>query len=86
MIKKVKYLGNYKLKAYFKDGSVKIADFEDFILNSKNPSIRKFIDKDRFSKVVIECGDLSWENGEMDFPSDDVYDGVFTSKKEFSSA
>lgn len=72
-ILKVKYLQEYKLEVLFSNGETKIADFEDFLKNSKNKSISKYLDKSKFKLVEIDTGFLSWNNGEMEISAHSVY-------------
>jgi hypothetical protein len=69
----VKYLEDYKLEVVFSGGEMRIADFEEFITKSKHPSINKFADKVKFSKVEIDSGFLSWNNGEMELSALSVF-------------
>lgn len=77
---KVEYIKDYKIKVTFADGVVKIADFENFITNSDVPMTNQFKDKERFKKVCIDCGHLTWENGQMDIASWSVYNGRYDVK------
>lgn len=72
-ILKVKYLNEYKLEVLFSNGETKIADFEVFLKKSKNKSISKFLDKNKFKLVEIVTGFLSWNNGEMEISAVSVF-------------
>jgi len=72
-ILKANYLEDYKLEIYFSDGEIKIADFEFFVKNSKHPSINKFSDTQKFKKVKVDSGFLTWNNGEMELSAGSVY-------------
>lgn len=75
---KVEYISDYKLKVLFSDGVVKIADFEKFIKTSLQPMTNQFKDIERFKKVYIDSGHLTWEDGQMDISSHSIYEGKFS--------
>ena len=79
-IVKVRYLHGYQLEVAFDDGQIRIADFGDFLRKAKNPMSTQFRDIERFKNVEIDHGDLSWEDGQMDFPADNIYKGKFKPK------
>ena len=70
---KVKYLSDYKLEVEFDNGEKRIADFKDFLFQDHSPMTTQFRDKERFKKVYIEFGHLTWEDGEMDISAESVY-------------
>ena len=72
-ILKVKYLHDFKCEVAFSSGETKIADFEDFLKKSKNKSITKFLDKNKFKLVEIDTGFLSWNNGEMEISAHSLF-------------
>ena len=73
-ILKVKYLQEYKLEVLFSNNEKKTADIEFFKKKkSKNKSISKFLDKNKFKLVVIDNGFLSWNDGEMEISAHSVY-------------
>lgn len=65
-IVEVKYIKDYILECHFEDGKVVTANFSDFLHNAKNPMTTQFLDKERFAKVQLFYGDLTWEDGQMD--------------------
>ena len=81
-ITKVEYISEYKLKVEFSDGIVEIADFEKFIKNSLQPMTNQFKDNERFKKVYVDSGHLTWEDGQMDISSHSIYDGKFRQQKK----
>ena len=68
------YLEDYKLKAEFINGEVKIYDFSpqlDF------PAFRPLKDKKIFSKVSLDHGVPVWLDGEIDIAPEVLYcDGI----------
>ena len=75
-ILKIKYLHEYKLEVLFSNGETKIADFEVFLKKSKNKSISKFLNKNKFKLVEIDTGFLSWNNGEMEISALSVFQKI----------
>ena len=49
-IEKAKYLGDYKLKLSFNDGTEQTIDFAHFLSSSLNPLIRKYLSLEEFMK------------------------------------
>ena len=76
----VKYLNDYKLDVTFYNKETLIFDFESFLKHSNHKSINKFLNKDKFKKVVIDTGFLSWNNGEMEISGEWIYEEFY--KKE----
>lgn len=74
-----KRLEGYQLEVVFEDGERRVADFHDFLHNSKHSIIRRFIDPERFATVRLEPpGYLAWGDNEMDINPSSIYDGEFT--------
>ena len=73
---KVEYIGDYKLDLFFNDGVKRIVDFEPFLKRAVHPSIRKYLDIDRFKSFVFEFGHLQWNDYDLSFTNDDLHDGV----------
>lgn len=74
-IEKVEYLEDYKLRLWFSDGQELVVDFSQFLNNSLNPMIRKYLELDNFKKFSIEYGDLMWNDYDLCFPIADLYKG-----------
>lgn len=74
-IEKTTYLGDYKIRFFFSDGSIRIIDFEKFLSNSKNPMTKKYLDKELFQKYNLDFGDIVWNDYELCFPIWDLYQG-----------
>ena len=73
-IKKVKYLGGYKLALLFNDNTKQSVDFYPFLANSLNPLIRKYIDVNEFKKFNLDTGDIEWNDYDLCFPIADLYE------------
>lgn len=74
-INKADYIGEYKIKFSFSDGTVRLIDFSVFLENAKNPMTKKYLDKQLFMKYSIEYGDIIWNDFEMCFPIWDLHEG-----------
>ena len=73
-IESAKYLDAYKLELKFNDDKINIVDFENFILNSGHPEIRKYQDKSLFKNFNLTYGELEWGDYDLVFPISDLYE------------
>lgn len=69
------YLGEYKIKLEFVDNTSRTIDFYSFLNKSQHPSIKKYLDKSLFQLYEIVDGNLSWNNNDLIFPLEDLYEG-----------
>ncbi len=74
-ISSVEYLSGYSLKLFFNDGAIKIVDLEAFLENPLHPSIRKYLDENNFKNYKIIDGNLNWNDYDLIFPLEDLYEG-----------
>ena len=74
-IKTAKYIGDFAIRLFFSDGLNRLVDFKPFLENSLHPSIRKYLDEDRFKQFQIIDGNLNWNNYDLIFPVNDLYQG-----------
>ena len=65
---------DYKLRLCFSDGAERVIDFEPFLRSSRNPTIRAYLDPEKFAKFRIEAGDLIWDDYGLCFPIADLYE------------
>jgi hypothetical protein len=72
-ITKAEHLGGYRVRLQFDDGSVQDVDIQPFLLRAQHPSIRAYLDPDKFKTFRIEYGDLVWGDYELCFPLIDLY-------------
>jgi|ERR1017187_476334 hypothetical protein len=72
-VNKVKHLENYKLLISFSDGKNSTVDFYTFLSASRHPEIRKYIDINLFLDFKIRDGNLEWNDYDMIFPIEDLY-------------
>ena len=71
-----KYLGDYAIRIYFKNGFNRLVDFKPFLESSVHPSIRKYLDEDYFKQFNIIDGNLNWNDYDLIFPVDDLFNGT----------
>jgi hypothetical protein len=74
-IKTAKYIGDFAIRLFFSDGFNRVVDFKPFLENSLHPSIRRYLDENRFKQFQIIDGNLNWNNNDLIFPIDDLYQG-----------
>jgi hypothetical protein len=74
-IKSSRYIGDFAIRIYFSDGVSKLVDFKPFLESSLHPSIRKFLDESKFKEYKIVDGNLNWNDYDMIFPIEDLYQG-----------
>jgi hypothetical protein len=70
-----KYLSDFVIRIHFNDGSDKLVDFKPFLSKSLHPSIKKYLDENKFSEFKIIDGNLNWNDFELIFPIWDLYNG-----------
>ena len=70
-----KYVGDFAIRIFFSDGVRKLVDFKPFLESSLHPSIRKYLDESRFKEYQIIDGNLNWNDYDMIFPIEDLYQG-----------
>jgi len=75
-VKSAKYIGDFAIRILFNDGNKKLVDFKPFLENSLHPSIRKYLDETKFIDFRIVDGNLNWNDYDMIFPIEDVYNGI----------
>lgn len=74
-VKKTKYLGDYVMRVYFSDGHEQVVDFKSFLKQSYHKSIRKYLNPKNFLDYKIKDGNINWNDYEMIFSIDDLYNG-----------
>jgi hypothetical protein len=70
------YIGDFAIRVYFSDGVNKLVDFKPFLESSLHPSVRKYLDEEKFKGYQIIDRNLNWNDYDMIFPMDDLYRGV----------
>jgi hypothetical protein len=74
-VKSVGYLAPYRLRVLFDDGRETTVDFGPFLKESVHPSIRAYLDVERFRNFTLEDGVLHWSDFDLVFPMADLYEG-----------
>lgn len=69
------FIGDYAIRIFFNDGITKLVDFKNFLEKSSHPSIKKYLDEDKFKQFKVIDGNLNWNDYELIFPVADLYNG-----------
>jgi len=69
------YFDDYHVNIKFSDGSEKLVNFKAFLSKSLHPSISKYLDESLFKKFEIKNGNLNWNDYDLIFPIQDLYEG-----------
>ncbi len=77
-ISDVQYESGYKLNLSFNDGRIRIVDFGPFLEKAQHPEIRKYLSLEKFKKFTFEHGYFYWNDYDLSFPIDDLYEGQIT--------
>ncbi len=75
-IAEAEYIPPYKIHLWFSDGAEQIVDFEMFLKKSHHPEIKKYTDKQLFRRFSIAHGRLDWNDYDLCFPMQDLYEGT----------
>ena len=74
-IQEIQYLRDYQLEFVFNDGKQQIIDFECFLKKAQHPEIKKYLDINQFKQFTFEHGHLHWNDYDLSFSNDDLYEG-----------
>ncbi len=74
-VKSALYIGDYAIRINFNDGDSKLVDFKQFLEKSLHPSIRSYLDESKFRNYQIVDGNLNWNDYDLIFPIEDLYQG-----------
>lgn len=74
-IKSANYIGDFAIRVSFSDGISRLIDFKPFLESSLHPSIRKYLDEEKFKKFDLIDGNLNWNDYDLIFPIVDLYEG-----------
>ena len=72
------YIGNFIIRIDFNDGISQNVDFKPFLNHALHPSIRRYLDEDKFQQFIIVDGNLNWDDYELIFPLEELYNGKIT--------
>jgi len=84
-IVRAEYAGGYKLHLWFSDSKNHIVDFEPFLMNARNPMATQYRNLQKFKQFRIIYGNLDWNDDEMCFAIEDLYNndiGVELSRED----
>ncbi|NTV45156.1 MAG: DUF2442 domain-containing protein [Chlorobiales bacterium] len=70
-----RYIGDFAIRLFFSDNSQKLVDFKPFLEKTLHPSLRKYLDESKFKEYKIVDGNLNWNDYDMIFPLEDLYEG-----------
>ncbi|OFX32384.1 MAG: hypothetical protein A2X08_00715 [Bacteroidetes bacterium GWA2_32_17] len=74
-IKSAKHIEDFTIRIFFNDGINRLVDFKPFLESSLHPSIRKYLDEIKFKQFKIIDGNLNWNDYDLIFPIDNLYEG-----------
>ena len=74
-IKSAVYVGNFVIRIDFNDETSRTVDFKPFLNKAIHPCIRQYLDETKFKQFVIIDGNLNWNDYELIFPLEELYDG-----------
>lgn len=77
MITNAIYLSDYRIEVEFDNGSKRIIDLQNFLENSDNKLIRKFLNLSLFQQFRIEDGTLAWGDNEFDINPMNIEEGKY---------
>ena len=75
---RAKHVGGYKIHLWFSDGKRHIVDFEPFLKSARNPMSVKYRDLENFRQFSLDYGNLHWNDYEMCFSTDDLYNNAIS--------
>lgn len=70
---RAEYAGGYKIHIWFSDGKNHIVDFEPFLMSARNPMAAQYRDIENFRQFHLDHGNLQWNDYEMCFSMEDLY-------------
>ncbi|MBN2817322.1 MAG: DUF2442 domain-containing protein [Bacteroidales bacterium] len=74
-IDSAKYLSDFAIRIKFSDGNERLVDFKPFLSKTLHPSIKKYLDENKFSNFSLTDGNLNWNDYDLIFPLSDLYNG-----------
>ncbi len=70
------YVGDHAIHIFFSDGYNRIVDFKPFLEKSMHPQIHGYMDEVKFKTFKIVDGNINWNDYELIFSIEDLYDGI----------
>lgn len=77
MITNAVYLSGYRIEVEFDNGTKRTIDLQNFLENSKNAIVRRFLNLSRFRQFRIEDGTLAWGDNEFDLNPANIAEGKY---------
>ena len=68
-------VGPHTLALTFASGEEQVIDFGPFLRSAGHPAIRAYLDENRFQQFKIVHGNLNWNNYDLIFSVDDLFNG-----------
>jgi len=78
-IKAATYISDYVIRIVFNDGVSKNVNFKPFLESVRHPSIRQYLNKEKFKKFALIDGNLNWNQYELIFPLEELHNGQINS-------
>ena len=75
-ITSAEYAPPYAIRLRFSDGHEQTVDFEPFLRQAQHPDIRKYLDPQLFQTFAIINGRLDWNDYDLCFPLQDLYENT----------
>jgi hypothetical protein len=75
VVRKATYLGDYVIRLLFSDKTERAVDFRPFLRRSSHPAVKKYLKEELFKDFKIMHGNLNWNDYDLIFPIDDLYNG-----------
>ncbi len=78
-IENAKYIGDFAIRLNFSNNKKILVDFKSFLNNSQHPSIKKYYNEQVFQQFKIKNGNLNWNDYDLIFPIEDLYNNSLIS-------
>jgi len=75
-VKSAKYLKDFVIRITFDDNEERLVDFKPFLSKASHPEIVKYLKESNFKKFKVEGGNLNWNDYELIFPIEHLYEGL----------
>jgi hypothetical protein len=74
-VNSAEYVGDFTLLIGFNDGCTQKVSFKSFLKKTLHPEIKKYYKESNFKKYKIVDGNINWNDYDMIFPVEDLYEG-----------
>ena len=72
-IEKAKFIGDFIIRIFFNTGEEKAVDFKPFLKNAIHQLTKKYLNEELFKSFKIINGNLNWNDYDLIFPIEDLY-------------